>query len=71
MLDAKDMEEMQGVQPCPVAAPSLWGAQNGGEPIVPPKGLVGPKDILEAVCKLSLRNLKSSGDSKIDESIVG
>lgn len=69
MLDAKDME-MQGVQPCPVAAPSLWGAQNGGEPIIPPKGLVGPNGILEAVFRLSLGNLKSSVDNKIGESIV-
>lgn len=69
MLDAKDTE-MQGVQPCPVAAPSLWGAQNGGEPIVPRKGFVGPNDILEAVFRLTLGNLKSSVDSKIDESIV-
>lgn len=53
MLDAKDME-MQGVQSCPVAAPSLWGAQNGRELIVPPKGLVDSSDILEAVFRLIL-----------------
>lgn len=70
MLVAKDME-MQGVQPCPVAAPSLWGAQNGGELIVPPKGLVDPSGILEAVFRLILGNLKSSVDSKIEESNVG
>lgn len=69
MLDAKDME-MQGVQPCPVAAPSLWGAQKG-ELIVPPKGLMDLSDILEAVFRLILGNLKSSVDSKIEESNVG
>lgn len=69
MLVAKDIE-MQGAQPCPVAAPSLWGAQNG-ELIVPPKGLVDPSGILEAVFRLILGNLKSSVDSKIEESNVG
>lgn len=61
---------MQGVQPCPVAAPSLWGAKNGGEPVVPTKGLVGPSRILEAVFRLSLGTLKSSVDNEIGESIV-
>lgn len=61
---------MQGVQPCPVAAPSLQGVQGGGASVVPPKGLMGPNSVFEGMVKLNLGNLKNSVDRKIGENIV-
>lgn len=61
---------MQGVQPCPVAVPSLQGVLGGGASVVPPKELVGPNSVFEGMVRLNLRNLKNSVDRKIGESIV-